>query len=86
MLLDLRVMVTSKFYLRSSESGRRRCLCGDFADGCEVALEKIKRLVEKGRCKGRKVVAEVADSVPLEMILQTGTSLFTRKQWKVLSG
>jgi hypothetical protein len=51
-----------------------------------MALRKIKRLVEKGRCKGRKVLAEVADSGPLEVILQTGTSLFTRKQWKVLSG
>ncbi len=41
--------------------------------------------MEKGWCKGRKVLAEVADSGPLEVILQTGTS-FTRKQWKVLSG
>jgi hypothetical protein len=50
-----------------------------------MALKKIKRLVEKGRCKGRKVLAEGADSVPLEVVLQTRTFLFTRKQWKVLS-
>lgn len=37
-----------------------------------MALEKIKRLVEKDRCKGRKVLAEVADSVPLEVICKRG--------------
>jgi hypothetical protein len=47
-----------------------------------MALKKIKRLVEKGRCKGRKVLAEVADSVPLEVILQTGTSLLPRSSGK----
>lgn len=37
-----------------------------------MALARIKRLVEKGGSKGRKVLAEVTGSVPLEVILQTG--------------
>jgi hypothetical protein len=51
-----------------------------------MAPKKIKRFVEKGRCKDRKVLAEVDDSVPLDVILQTRTSLFTRKQWKASVG